>query len=62
MEVNKMREVDIIDFNNKLVNQIYKEIDIMVEKVDEKNIDELLILQEKLGSLLLILRKENELS
>ena len=57
-----MREVDIIDFNNKLVNQIYKEIDIMVEKVDEKNIDELLILQEKLGSLLLILRKENELS
>ena len=62
MEVDKMREVDIIDFNNKLVNQIYKEIDIMVEKVDEKNIDELLILQEKLGSLLLILRKENELS
>lgn len=57
-----MREVDVIDFNNKLVNQIYKEIDIMVEKVDEKNIDELLILQEKLGSLLLILRKENELS
>ena len=57
-----MREVDIIDFNNKIINQIYKEIDIMVEKVDEKNIDELLILQEKLGSLLLILRKENELS
>ena len=57
-----MREVDVIDFNNKLVNQIYKEIDQMVEKVDEKNIDELLILQEKLGSLLLILRKENELS
>lgn len=57
-----MREIDIIDFNNKLVNQIYKEIDQMVEKVDKDNIDELLILQEKLGSLLLILRKENELS
>lgn len=57
-----MREVDVIDFNNKLVNQIYKEIDQMVEKVNKENIDELLILQEKLGSLLLILRKENELS
>jgi len=57
-----MREIDIIDFNNKLVNQIYKEIDQMVEKVDKDNIDELLLLQEKLGSLLLILRKENELS
>lgn len=57
-----MREIDIIDFNNKMVNQIYKEIDQMVEKVDKDNIDELLILQEKLGSLLLILRKENELS
>lgn len=61
MEVNKMREVDIIDFNNKLVNQIYKEIDEMVEKADKENIDELLMLQEKLGALLLILRKENEL-
>lgn len=57
-----MREIDIIDFNNKMVNQIYKEIDQMVEKVDKDNIDELLILQEKLGGLLLILRKENELS
>lgn len=57
-----MREIDIIDFNNKMVNQIYKEIDQMVEKVDKDNIDELLLLQEKLGSLLLILRKENELS
>lgn len=57
-----MREIDIIDFNNKLVNQIYKEIDQMVEKVDKDNIDELLLLQEKLGGLLLILRKENELS
>ena len=56
-----MREVDIIDFNNKLVNQIYKEIDEMVEKADKENIDELLMLQEKLGALLLILRKENEL-
>ena len=57
-----MREIDIIDFNNKMVNQIYKEIDQMVEKVDKDNIDELLLLQEKLGGLLLILRKENELS
>ena len=32
----------------------------MVDKVNKDNIDDLLILQEKLGSLLLILRKEND--
>ena len=55
-----MRAVDIDDFNQKVVNQIYKEIETMVDKVDKDNIDDLLILQEKLGSLLLILRKEND--
>ena len=55
-----IRPVDIVDFNNKLINQIYKEVDKMVEGVDSENMDELLLLQEKLGSLLLVLRKENE--
>ena len=34
----------------------------MVDNADKENVDELLILQEKLGSLLLIIRKDNELS
>ena len=55
-----MRAVDVDDFNQKITNQIFKEIETMVDKVDKENIDELLILQEKLGSLLLILRKEND--
>ena len=55
-----MRAIDVEDFNNKIVNQIYKEMDFMIEKADKENIDDLLILQEKLASLLLILRKENE--
>ena len=57
-----MRPIDIEDFNNKMVNQIYKEIEIMVEKADKESIEELLILQEKLSNLLLLLRKDNELS
>lgn len=55
-----MRAVDIDDFNQKILNQVYKELETMVDKVDKNNIDDLLILQEKLGSLLLILRKEND--
>ena len=57
-----MRAVDIEDFNNKILNQIYKELETMIDAVDKENIDDMLILQEKLGSLLLILRKENEMS
>ena len=55
-----MRAVDVDDFNQKILNQVYKELETMVDKVDKDNIDDLLILQEKLGSLLLILRKEND--
>ena len=55
-----MRPIDIEDFNNKLVNSIYKEVEKMVEQADKENINELLILQEKLGGLLIILRRANE--
>ena len=57
-----MKAIDIEDFNNKITNQIYKEIETMIERVDKDNVDDLLVLQEKLGSLLLILRKENEIT
>jgi len=56
-----MRPIDVEDFNNKLVNSIYKEVEKMVEQTDKEDINELLILQEKLGGLLLILRRANEM-
>lgn len=56
-----MRPIDVEDFNNKLVNSIYKEIEKMVEQANKEDVNELLVLQEKLGGLLLILRRANEM-
>lgn len=49
---------DIIKFNNILKNEIDVEISKICTSTDQTDIDEELILQDKLISLLLILRQE----
>ena len=49
---------DVIKFNNKLKNEIDAEIAKICTSTDQTDIDEELILQDKLISLLLILRQE----
>lgn len=49
---------DVLKFNNKLKNEIDAEIVKICTSTDQTDIDEELILQDKLISLLLILRQE----
>ena len=49
---------DVLKFNNKLKNEIDAEIVKICTSTDQTDIDDELILQDKLISLLLILRQE----
>ena len=51
---------DVLKFNNILKNEIDVEISKICTSTDQTDIDEELILQDKLISLLLILRQENK--